>query len=1013
MKKRLLIILTITILVCAFVLALVGCADLNPQQSGTEDAAEKTQTPSENNKDDDKKEEAPMDTYDITVRGLTAEKSVLNPAFDWTAEKTDASYSVSIKDKDGIVVDSDEVTAPHFEIASSLDPSEEYTILAVGKTSGATYTATFTTAEAADGAPNLKTATITVAEPFKSHMVIQRGKAIVLKGKTAANVLLTASFLGENYYAVSDEGGNYAIEIPAQQANKVPAKLEIKLLKNKKYTLEDVLVGDVFLVSGQSNVQRGLIEYDNGVKKVVDYTAEDVENAVTYDVRYFYQAEKTSATPSETTASGFWSKLDKNSTNYTSYSAVAFMVGSMLGKALSEEGVPVGILYAAKGDTNIVNWMSKDYYDGSIGTKNKHYNGMVYPLRNAEIKGVVWYQGCNNSAKGTEYEGHLNNLIANWRSLFRNEALPFYVVQLPVYNGDSGNNFDFSFVRESQAKVCAGDANAYLIATCDGGDPDNIHPTQKRYICERVVKSILSTLYGADYLPQGPTYKSHATDGASVVITVDNGEGLYVTADEEIRGFMLAGADGKYFDATATISGGKIVVTSDKVAAPIYIKYGFSKCPFLNVYNKDGYLMSPFRTDTNGHNIDLLDYREGAVYTSNPGGMAMETAVVDVDGEAALQVTKTGGESDKGYGILELTKWGAVGYDEHALKLRLIGSGSGAKLVFRMVESSYETWATPDLTDNFTTAQEFVIPHSYFRVSNEANGIVDLQSIMRVELIIKDVNTAVTVKVLEARFVDYTRTAPAAFAIKEAKNDGREVTVKYGFSDFATSYRILVSADGTAFTAPIVDHTTTELKYVFDATLCEAGTPYYVKVIAINELGQTVATGSGSALLDLSEDRVTIASFIFEDDASFLAYMDDEEKIKVEHKDYLELSRSEKGLQVHIKKTSGWMAFYLPVPQGTSEGFGALKFYADLTEYKGSSIKVQLQTNGGSTSYTCQLNYSSKKEGYFEIPFSSFKTSGGVYYGGENIDRVKFGFEDYNAGESDNVYINNIEFIRG
>ena len=953
-----------------------------------------------------------MSNNDITIHGQVEDKVVLNPIFDWTSADGDDAYLVTLKDEAGESVRSGRVAGTHYELAANLAYSTKYTLEIVGATTDSYRSISFTTISGT-GKANISAAALSVAEPFKSHMVIQRGKDIVIKGKAQPNVLVAIDFYGSTEYTVANESGEYSFAFPAREASKQPVDITLKLLANESLVIKDVLIGDVFLVSGQSNVQIGLEEYDYVTKgmRIVDYTAQDVTNARECDVRYYYQAENALSTPSDTTKSGAWSSIAESGDSYKKYSAISFLVGSMLGKALDEENVPVGILYAAKGDTNIVNWMSKDYYDGSIGTKNKHYNGMVYPLRNAEIKGVVWYQGCNNSAKGTEYEGHLNNLIANWRSLFRNEALPFYVVQLPVYNGDSGNNFDFSFVRESQAKVCAGDANAYLIATCDGGDPDNIHPAEKRYIAERITKSILSTLYGADYLPQGPTYKSHVTEGDSVVITVDNGEGLHVKSGEAIRGFMLAGADGKYFDATATISDGKIVVTSAKVAAPVYIKYGFGKCPFLNVYNKDGFLMSPFRTDENNHNVDLLDYREGAVYAYNRGGMEMLTEVADVDGEVALQVTKTGGEGEKGYGILELEKWGAIGYDEHVLKLRIKGSGSGAKLVFRIVESSYETWATPELVDDFTTVREFNIPISYFSASNEANGILDLQSIMRVELVIKDANTAVTVAVLEARFVDFTRTAPAAFAIKEAKNDGHEVTVKYGFSDFATSYRILVSADGTEFTAPIVDVTTTEFGYVFNAALCEAGVTYYVKVIAVNELGQVEATGSGTALLDLSQNVITVAAFDFDDDEDFNEYVG--EKIYNEHTAYLEFSNSEKGLKVHVKKTSGWMAFFIRVPSGTSEGFDGLRFYADLTEYKGNSLKVQLQTNGGGTSYTCQLKYSDKKEGYFEIPFSSFKTQGGDAYGGENIDRVKFGFEDYTAGEGDNVYINNVEFIRG
>ena len=754
------------------------------------------------------------------------------------------------------------------------------------------------------------------------------------------------------------------------------------------------MIGDVYLVSGQSNVQRTLAECS--VSGETPDWAVDVPDAITYGVRYYYQAEHTSSTPSNTTNNAFWSKVVAGNETYKQYSAVAFMVGAMLGKELAGDGVPVGIIYAAKGNTGIASWM------GGSTSSNLHYNGMIYPLRTAEISGVVWYQGCNNSGKGIEYEGYLTELMSNWRTLFRNASLPFYVVQLPCYNGDSGNNYDFSYVRESQLNACQADENAYLIATCDGGDPNDIHPKAKRYLCERIAKSILSTVYGKDYLPQGPTFASCEIEGSNYIITVDNGEGL--TADGTIVGFMLAGADGKYYDATATIENGKIIVTSDKVAEPVNVKYGFSKCPFLNIYNKDGFLMSPFRTDDHNHGIDLFDYREGAVYTYNPNGAVMSTEIVDVDGEVGLQVTKAAGNT---YGILELSKWGAIGYDEHILQLRIKGSGSGAKLLFRIVEGSYEMWATHELTDNFTTVQELPIPISLFRVSSDANGLIDLQSVMRVEIIIKDKAEAVTVTVLGAKFVDYTRTAPAEFTLKDAKNDGTECTVKWGFSDFATSYRVLVSANED-LSDPIVDATTTGLSYTFSSSLCAENTTYYVAVVAINEINFTIATGSGMVLRDMN--RAIVASFDFDNNEDFNTYVT--AKLYNENPSNLEFARDEKGLKVHIKQTSGWMAFFARVDTGTSAGMDTLKVYLDLTEYKGSTLKLQLQTNGGSTSYTYQLNYSSKKEGYFEIPFSSFTNSTLGAYNGSDIVRVKFGFTDYTAGASDNVYVGNIEFIK-
>ena len=935
----------------------------------------------------------------VAVQGKVADKVVLNPVFDWTNPYDDTGFRVILKAGDGAPVENVTVASAHFELAANLLYNATYTLCVTGLTSDCYRELAFeTVAGSGDVDLSAENTVFAVAEPFKSHMVIQRGKAINVVGMTVPSTLVSIDFYGERKYAVSDAStGMFTFSFAAKDANATPANVTLKLLKDKKLVLEDVLIGDVYLVSGQSNVQRTLAECS-----VADATpdwAADVNDAVTYDVRYYYQAENTSDTPALTTKSAFWSKIDTTNNQYKSYSAVAFMVGAMLGRGLADEGVPVGILYAAKGNTNITSWK------GDAGSQ--HYNGMIYPLSTAEISGVVWYQGCNNSGKGIDYQAHLTELIANWRTLFRNATLPFYVVQLPCYNGDSGNNYDFSYVRESQLKACEADENAYLIATCDGGDPDDIHPKEKRYLCERIAKSILSTVYGQDYLPQGPTYASHEVQGSSVSITVNNGEGLTYTGDA-IVGFQLAGADGKYFDATATISEGKLVVTSTQVATPVYIRYGFGKCPFLNVYNKDGFLMSPFRTDEYGHNIDLLDYRATARYTSNSGGETMAVETVDVDGEVGLQVTKP--EGTKGYGILELSKWGAIGYDEHALKLKLKVSGSGAKLVIRIVEGSYEMWATPELTDSEPTVLDMTLPISYFRVSNEVNGIIDWQSINRVELIIKDKSAAVTVTVLELRFVDYTRTAPAAFSIKEAKQDGVQGTIKWGFADFAASYIVRVATD-TTFTGSglVVDDTATGLSYTFDASIIEDGVTYYVAVAAINNLGQTIATNSGTILRNAN--RATVAKFDFDNDEEFEAYVA-EKLSNVSSK--LEMSRSDKGLKIHVKQTDGWIDFIVKMESGLNAGFDALKFYLDKSEFRGSTIKVQLHDSGGNA-FTATLSDSmSDGNGNYVVPISSFVNTAQNLgaFGNRTAIRIKFGITDYNGGATDNLYLNNIEFTK-
>ena len=163
--------------------------------------------------------------------------------------------------------------------------------------------------------------------------------------------------------------------------------------------------------------------------------------------------------------------------------------------------------------------------------------------------------------------------------------------------------------------------NSYFISSCDDGDPSYIHPTTKRYICERVVKSILGVNYEKPYLTASPTFKKVTFENNTAIVEFNNGEGLYNKG--EITNLYIAGEDGKYFSATGTIKDDKLYVTSEKVNNPKYVKYGFAKSPFVNIFNKDDYSLAPFRSDELNLNIDLLDYNSLESYTFHPDGSKM------------------------------------------------------------------------------------------------------------------------------------------------------------------------------------------------------------------------------------------------------------------------------------------------------------------------------------------------------------------------------------------------------
>lgn len=669
-----------------------------------------------------------MKSNNIEVKGLINNKAVLNPSFIWKNTNEDTSFKVELYNGSTLVWNKTVATC-YVSVTNYLNADTTYTFKLTGLDSNYTDTISFETASYTASSSD-----ISIDNPFMSNMVIQREQETIFSGKVGKFELITVNDGKDVYFGISDDKGNYEVKVPGKEANFTPSSITISNGMEKEIVLENVLYGDVYLFAGQSNMQWPTMNSD--------FIYDDVSRAKLGNVRYFSQDVVTSTSKLEQVKNGKWFIADSNNINY--FSAIAFMSGSMLSNALKTE-VPIGIITAYQGDTNIVNWMGSEYYSGNISTKYLHYNAMVYPLRHTKLSGVVWYQGCNNSASGGDYKDLLIKLFQNYRELFNSPNTPFFVIGLCCYDGDSGNNYDFSYVRESQMLACQEDEHAYFISTCDNGDPTYIHPKVKRYICERISKSIQSVVYGKNYLAEGPIYKSHTVNGNTVTIEFYNSDGLKQTGD--ITDLYLAGADGKYYEASATIQNETIVASSTSVQNPVYIKYGFSKSPFVNVFNKDNFAIAPFRTDDHNTNIDLLNYASLEDYYFHPDGSDMSVAYQNGN----LLITKA--NDGKTYGSVRLDVWGMIAYLPEGFRFTLVGTNSNAAISFRIIEGSYEIWAYK-VVDNFTGEKSFEISCEDFSVVyNKEDGILNTQKVIYIEIMVEAPGAA-SFEVKEARFVD-------------------------------------------------------------------------------------------------------------------------------------------------------------------------------------------------------------------------------------------------------------------
>ena len=905
-----------------------------------------------------------MEEYEISIVGAINNSVVVNPAFTWH-NANNSSYVVTLLSGTSVIAE-EETTKTYYQVSEKLSLGTNYTFKVLDKGSNKEKSIDFKTMDTSDSSVT----SITLLNPYSDGCVIQRDTTNTISGKGPANQVITVKVGNDDYFGVSNDKGNFEVEIPEYEASFTSVDITITNNIGISKQIKDVLFGDVYLFSGQSNMQ--------WPTSSSDYKKADLDNLSRVNVRFFCQDVTTATTKQDSVKNGRWFKPDSN--NVSAFSAIATMAGSLLGAELMST-TPIGIVTAYQGDTNIANWMGPEYYQGSCSTKYLHYNAMVYPLRGTKLSGVVWYQGCNNSAAGCEYKDLLLKLFENYRDLFNKEDLPFFVIGLACYDGDNGNNFDFSYVRESQAKACAEDDHAYFISTCDNGDPTYIHPTAKRYICERISKSICSVVYNRNYYAEGPSYKSHTVVGNKVFVEFNNAEGLKSVG--KITGFLLAGSDGKYHEATAIVEDGKIVASSDKVDNPVYIKYGFGKSPFVSVFNKDNFAITPFRTDEYNTNIDLLDYDSIDNYTFHPDGSKMEISLVN----NALRIKKT--SDGKGYGSVRLNKWGAIAYNPQGFRLTINGTNSGASIAFRAVEGdSYEIWGYK-VVDNFTGSQTFEVSVGDFVVMyNKQNNVFEPQKISYIEIMVEASGEA-TFDICEARFIEVERSKPAAFTIATVSEGDDNVTITLSKALFANSYELFVIKDpatSSSQSSYVYNLSQEDTTFVIDKSKLEKGIPYYVNAKAKNELGETDASNNGYVFYLKDDGKVVICNFDFKDQNALTSYIDTSMSVHAG----LTCTLDPKGVKI-VSGGQGWQQFIFKLDTGVGAGMTKMEFYADFSNYKGEVI-IQLADTGYNT-YNYTVNLQEKNEGVYTLNFNEF-LKGSTPFTTQTLMWVMFNFND-------------------
>ncbi|WEK17698.1 MAG: sialate O-acetylesterase [Candidatus Pedobacter colombiensis] len=458
-------------------------------------------------------------------------------------------------------------------------------------------------------------AKILLPQILSSNMVLQRHKPLNIWGFGATGEAVSVSFAGQLKQTITDANGKWKVVLAPLQTSAVPAVMTIK--GTNTIVLDNILVGEVWLCSGQSNMEyamRKIAKVKKPLKEELGYPVDEVEKANNSLIRIFLVNRKELSKPDSIHKS--WNIARDSALK--SFSAAGYFFAKALYDKLH---IPIGVISSAVSGSPIEPWMPKesletDYFKGQkVGNDpGKFYTPMIEPLTPFALRGFLWYQGETNCflKENISYSYKMKALINSWRTAWSNASgvsgketeLPFYYVQIAPFNYaatkgkvvlDAETEPEFW---EAQAQLLRV-PNTGMVVTTDLNDyPDDLHPTYKWEIGRRLALWALANNYGEKINYSGPIYQSVSLKGETIELDFDHiGNGLISVDGKALDCFTVAGADGKFVSAEAVIKGNKIIVSARGLEKPTTVRFGWNEAMRPNLYNKDGLPALPFRTD--------------------------------------------------------------------------------------------------------------------------------------------------------------------------------------------------------------------------------------------------------------------------------------------------------------------------------------------------------------------------------------------------------------------------------
>jgi sialate O-acetylesterase len=458
---------------------------------------------------------------------------------------------------------------------------------------------------------------------FNNSMVLQRNKPVPVWGRGKPQEVVTVEFAGQKKSATADASGKWEVVLDPLQVSTEPRSMTVSSsLPDHHIELNDILVGDVWLCGGQSNMGGNAAENTPPEDRRKELLESDYPELRTVAMPTLHRETPLANDASDASLS--WKSIAGTSRGNSA-------VGYYFGQAVQvSQKIPVGLVYIIKAGSQVEQWMSQEvlksiFTDGELNAScsgarlaSGLYNGMVAPVHPFPICGAFWYQGESNADNEAKYMGYYKSLpamIRMWRSLW-GQNLPVLLVQLPAFDGYPPGSW--AHIREVQQLCSAVLPNVFTAVTFDEGDTKNLHPHNKYFVGTRLGMIARAKVYGENLECSGPVFKTSTRQGNELLLTFDHvGSGLKTRG--ELTGFEVRGDNGQWMPAQAQIiDKERVSVSCPTVPAPAAVRYAWANSPTATLFNDLNLPASPFRSDIPATLIEEVRKSLGGASAANP-----------------------------------------------------------------------------------------------------------------------------------------------------------------------------------------------------------------------------------------------------------------------------------------------------------------------------------------------------------------------------------------------------------